>query len=452
MHRSPVERTAFFPDDSTLPGLALLGDASAMLSHVRQFGFGDVRDCRIAHVRYKPATNCVVAYELTVSRSKQERDESVWTYAKCYHAHDFSAAVAKAELRRDKDSSTHALPAILNDQRCIIYALPHDAELAGIETMLDSRKLVRVLHSALPEFPRELYRISDTKLRVSTIRFKPEKRAVFRIDTKLTRQDDPIDRRKLCLYARLYADNHGAQIFDLMSRLDSVFGTSDSLAIPTPALYNDEKKILLMHSVAGTPVSDLLTNPDAIAAVEQAGHSLALLHRFKDSRLPSRSIREYLEDVTTAVHGLSAVLPEVQERAAQLVTKLRIQLGHDQVAEQGFIHGDFHPGQVLFGEKGKGTILDFDRSGHGELLADLGNFVAHLHLSELIGTKVRRSALADHFICGYEAGSGSKVSSDRLRCWTALGLLQLAISPFRNGHGEWRQLGVAAIEGCQEIL
>ncbi len=441
--------------DSALPGVSTLLDPLAMrgiLHTLNQAADKEIVACEALHVRYKPSTNCVISYRVTLGDPSRETRTEEWIYAKCYKAEDYKLAVSKVESKRRHEGEWLAAPIALPGLNSIVYAMADDTSLTGLPTVFDPRKLVRLLHDGLSEYPRERYRISDSRLVVSPIRYKPEKRAVFQIETRVVSHVDRTEKHNLRLYLRTYADDQGAAVFDLMSRLYATTVRSTRLVVPKPMSYVSDKRLLLMHHVDGLPLLNAQASASSPEAIERSAKSLAELHRFSALHVQTRSRQSLMEDVDAATGGLIAAAPEMAEIVNCVAAALNLHLADTDHGNRGFVHGDFHPGQVLDRVNGPSGILDFDRSYMGDQVADLGNFLAHLHVAELIGFPIDRAAISQRFLAAYSEASEQSVDPEILHNWTLFGLYLLAISPFRTLQPGWKEKIRLILIRCGELV
>lgn len=178
----------------------------------------------------------------------------------------------------------------------------------------------------------------------------------------------------------------------------------------------------------------------AVAAAPAAGAALARLH---GSGVPGAEVPDPTAALGALVTDLSAIDPEASSRMDQLVARFS-----DRVAasdwETGPIHGDFSADQVLVGRAGEDVVrvTDFDRTGHGAFLADLGTFAA-TELTERQGTRSGRLdslPLTSALLRGYaEAHVSRCVPTDEasLRTWMARSLLARVTEPFRAAEPDW---------------
>ena len=101
------------------------------------------------------------------------------------------------------------------------------------------------------------------------------------------------------------------------------------------------------------------------------------------------------------------------------------------------VHGDFNDKQILLSENAV-TILDLDEAMAGDPVYDLGLFIAHLERYALVGDlgpgQVER--LSEALLDGYGQVTRKPLPA-HVELYTAFGLVQLAVEPFRILVPDW---------------
>ncbi len=439
------------PEDSKLTGLSLLFDVSRILNVLSSKADGSmlrIVSCRITWVRYKPETNCLVAYELGCTDTETGESEVVRYFGKCYLAEDFENSVQKTQFIHVSVDSRLPTVIVLEDQRTILSHCLADRSLDALPLLSNSRKLVRLLHNEIPGLNRNVFRISDKKLKIRIVRFKPERRALVQIKTRLVHRSNG-RREDLRLYVRHYADNLGASVYKTMKTLYQVSGGSSLYEIPEPLACLSEDRLLFMSELAGERLTDRLAHPPVGNLLKMTARALAALHSAPVPDLNIRTIDNLLDDTKATADSLVTLDPQLSttvEKLLDWLQELPVLGGNDTA----FVHGDFYHDQVLLGENKIG-ILDFDRSYTGDPLADVGNFCAHLLMEGLPGEVKEASSRAFLFAVEYFRSSGRQPDQRRLMLWTVFGLLQLAVSPFRGFEPDWKSKSRSILTLAEQI-
>ncbi len=447
----PIPNTDWLPRDENLSGMAQLLDARQIGTIIARHASlaGDrLLDCTVEYVRYKPQTNCLATYRVHARGDDGMIRESMF-FGKCYTAADFELAVTKIEAKGNSRGAYSAAPLFFSDYRIIIDEMKSDPHLEGLETLLDPRKLRRLFYEWLPEYSPSAWRISYKQLQIAYVRYKPEKRAVVRFNTTATHLHTGA-KRAIEAYGRCYCDDRGRELFRLMSALHSEFVNDASTTVPRPCAYSDEKRLLLVEGVAGTALFDVLAEKDRRQAIERTARALHRLNSIRSIDLAQRDAKSLISDAESTAAAIRSILPE----RARIVDRIVTTLGANLRSASGvcdFVHGDFHHGQLLL-QPDKEVLLDFDRSYCGDALADIGNFCAHLRVLEFDGRIEGAQSAESQFVADYERIGGAPLNRDALAYWTALGLLLLAVRPFRTLRPNWRSEVAAILELCLKVL
>ncbi len=455
MTRSERQKTVAngreIPRDERLPGLSALLDAGRVRELIAPHAAGafeSVEDCRITYVRYKPQTSCVVTYTLRCAGRDGEFVEQLF-YGKCYTERDFANAARKAGSQQWVQTSNMEPVIPLPELCAIIYVYPNDRELAGLRVIAQPKKMQRMLYESLSDYPDGEWRISDKRLRATTVRYKPEKRAVVRFDTRATHRQSGA-REAVCVYLRAYADRQGEALFTLMQKLHETFFNEEALQVPRPLAYFADKGLLLIEGLAGEQMVTGLCGPRAVDCAAGVARAIAVLHGFEGGDLQTRTSATLMDDARATAVTLGHVAPETGVQVNELLAALQASRPGDPEGGMRFVHGDFYHGQVLIQDGGQ-AILDFDRSYMGDPLVDIGNFCAHLRLLVLQNRISDWKPLHDAFVGAYAEAAGQP-DPEQLRFWTALGLFQLSVGPFRSLQAEWRAKSERILNECRSVL
>jgi len=430
------------PHDAALRGFAsaLRPDLFAGLAARLLPPDARVVDCRLAYLRYKPGTNAVVLHELTLA----DRPAPVLVHAKCYTEDDYPVARKKADSLRLIETPC-GLPAGRDDSaRMLLFQFPNDQVLDGMRFATHPKKIQRALYAHDATIDEAAWRVSDSRLRISPVRFKPEKRAVLRIDTR-ARHRQSGEKRPVRVYARVAA---GAGSAALTARLHREFADHPWLRTPRPIVHLPDQETTLVADLGGrTPDPD---RPD----VQAAGRALAALHSARDHALPPLSAEVLAAELTETFALMTSVAPGLEKGAAALMKALEPGLAAMSGCDDGgFVHGDFHPLQILELPDGA-AVLDFDRSHAGDQAADLGNYRAHLIWRSLGtgGDPAEAAGRADALIAAYASVGGHRFAAERIAFWTSIGLVRLAPRPFRLLHPAWPDLTADLLAAAREEL
>lgn len=432
MNRTNLQRLrAPVPCDPGLPGLALVLDpaAAAELAVERLVGpDARVTGVRPVYVRYKPGTNCIAAYEIELAGA--DGPAVMHAHLKCHAPDEAPVHLAKIAEGDWRPRAGGAGAAVVPEHQTAIMAFPNDPVLDGLALAARPKKLQRLLYAHVDVLPEDEWRISDRRIVVTPVRIKPEKRAVYRLDTRAVHRETGV-RRSLRLYVRVQADGRGAATSRLSERIRAEFTRKGGdPRTPRVLAHLPEHGMTLVMDAGGAPFGI-----DG-ASCATAGHVLAALHAVPVGDLELRGFAAALRAAGDTVESLAALDPALGERAERLLERLTSRAAALGPAPVVLTHGDYHPGQLLAHEDGT-VLLDYDRAHAGDGAADLGNYTAHL--VEGLG---RERALAPNgpaaaVTAAYAASRGEAPDPSRIAAWTALGLLMRAPAPFRRLDSDW---------------
>lgn len=453
MRKIPVNRNikVDVPADNRLPGLTTSLDAGIMGSilgdHFKKTG-RELSDCRISYIRYKPRTNCIIAYQLRFNDLLPFGGKELPVYMKLFTAEEYETAAEKAGFHRWANFHETGEYRLLPDLQAIIYFFPNDTLIDGLRIVENNKKIQRILYQYYTKYSPDSWRISDRKLKFEIMRYKPERRAVIRFDTRAVRHTDG-RKESLSVYARIYADDGGRRIYGLQKRLFRFSLEDRRYKIAEPLVYLPDRKIFMMERLSGRSFLDFLRGGDA-DALEKTAVALAALHEIELDDLPAL-VNADLAGRSAASHDMLAeIIPEASQRAREIHEAILRNADNFHEVERSFIHGDFYHGQVIIDENIAG-IIDFDRSRVGDPAEDIGNFIAHLKLLRFKGMIIGEETEA-HFIKSYEKARGVKLDADRIGFRTAVSLYELAVNPFRGLEPEWRATTKFILKECQSLL
>jgi hypothetical protein len=410
--RSLVER------DRQLPGLATLLDDDAMLTLLQPAGY-EVAAIASTYLRYKPHTNCLVAYTL----QNPEPGQQTCLYGKAY---PLERAEKLAKYQRLGERAAHSgLPPVVveNELGLAISPFPLDRELRSVAQLLNPTTRPRVCHKLLGLEPESL---AAGDIDLATLNYKPERRYVGEVNRgtqgwvfKAYTQDDYDTARR---NSRDVQSGAVLQVAPLVGR-------------------SHRYQMLAFPWVDGQPLEPLMQgNVTTVhSTLQQVGVALAELHRQRLKHLQPVSCAAEALDVMELVSDLCYLQPSLAGHLKSL--SRTIADGLVQLPQQWCsTHGDFKPDQVLV-QRDRVTLLDFDRAARAHPTRDLGSFLAQLDYQYLWGDldDHRRRAAAAGLLNGYTSHSAAP-DPEALRIYTALSLFKLVPEPFRYRAPDWPQL------------
>lgn len=459
------KRTESIRRDTQLPALPALIDPRSVVAFLAEKTEGIIpssAEGRITYIRYKPETNCLIAYATNFVDSHTGEAKEILLYAKCFTTPDFLNAVQKAHTRRWV-TPLFGLPVIsLPEWNTLFYLFPNDALIKGLRVVASPKKIQRLLYRYLdsdngsrPGFESKIWRISDRRLKTTVLRYKPERRAVLRCQTRAVHRETGQKRSVVC-YLRFYADDCGTEIFRTTRQLYNLHGSSAFLETPAGYGYEANLRLLIIGEVGGIPLLNRFeqlcaeSQPEELQTdFQRIAKALAVFHKSPLSQPGMRVENDFLSELAVARATLEFLVPELQAQIALLVTSLQSQ--PPDFRPTGLMHGDLHFGQILIAPEKIG-FLDFDRTTSGPGLYDVGNFLANLWLLKVGGRIANPQPLAIRFVEAYQKAAKQHIPQSAINWWTAFCLVLLAVEPFRRFETDWSLTIRKIVETAQERL
>jgi aminoglycoside phosphotransferase (APT) family kinase protein len=399
--------------DPGIPGLVVLMDPDALVDAIRPFIVvkGLVK-ATITYIRYKPATNCMIAYKLKIA------GKTLLMHAK---AHDADAVVKlkKALEKKNIAGPFGAGVVSLKDIGIVVSLFPNDRKLKTLRRLGEVEKLRDLLHRIFPDHPD----FWDGTLH--TLSYKPERRYVARLDVSGKPQ----------AVLKFYTP----KVFHKARINARVFKSRKHLNIPKKLGSFGSRWILGLNWLQGKMLSEILLADDmerAARMVKKTGKALAVLHSHKAIGLAYRSREAEMSALSAISKALEILCPALTEYSKNLEGQL-VSWITTQPAINKPIHGDFYAKQALVHD-GQISIVDLDEAVFGDPRADIGLFIAHMELDAVQG--ILHSDQVELFsyalLKGYQNRTG-ETKIDDINAYTAIGLFQLAHHPFRYCKPNW---------------
>lgn len=215
-------------------------------------------------------------------------------------------------------------------------------------------------------------------------------------------------------------------------RLTLLAGSRAAGLVPHSRGADASGHVALIEWAVGSPL-DRLTGGRLIAGCAVAGEALARLHG-SGAVLDRRWTAEH-EVALLRRQAVRATAP-LMDTAAEVARRL---------ADEPLVsaHRDLHPPQVVVGWEGV-RLIDLDDAAMAPAALDVGNFVAHVRHSAVIGacSPAIAAAAASAFLAGY-----GRIEGD-MEAWSWLSMVRLAgLAESRHGRPDWtRRLLRAARE------
>ncbi len=408
------------PEDPRLPQLAWALDWRRMKSLLDLPGFAASDGCRVAYIRYKPGTNCIILYEFP-----QPSGPPVWVYAKLF-----------AEDRVSRPSDQTLLSAYYPEHRMALVSFPHDLQMPSLHLVMTPDQRGKVLKSVISERRRAGFEPYWGTW--APIRYKPERRCVMRgtyADCSNSTKGDPPGK----FYARFYAGPEGERTAQWHRHFAHL--TRGKVRIPACLGYSAKYRVLLLKETGGKPLPIFFTRSTTklANALDATSQALATWHGLTPPPgappLPSPA-----KQLLAAASTIQSLLHDPPVPPSDLARRL-IETAPSWASEPSLVHGDFYHDQVLIRKGATARFLDLDELAVGDPLYDVANFCAHLRMLVIRGEmeSLRAQWIGARFVEGYQAATGRTIPQHHLNWHISASLLRLAPWPFRRFDPNWPQ-------------
>jgi len=394
--------------DPALPALA--GEAhlcppsveelcALVTQHLLQPGAPAVSGARWDYARWKPGVSITSVFTLTFADGGEEP-----VVAKRYvDGKDRSLTFRPRNEPNLDELAVRLKPrALLAERALSLWIPPADRVLRGLPVLLDRKKLGHLL-PRLGIVPAGL--VKKRKTEFTLLRFKPERRAVYRVDLRLRSEEQ----KRMALAARVLPPPEAARVVAARELLAQAGGAE--LALPL-AGANLRQGFLLEPWLELEGLAD-----DTFAHAREAGAWLARLHALRAPaglrRLPT---------------GLPGDLDQLFSVDAALARLPRAP-AHPAPQARGFCHGDFHPDQVLRRKDGRWLLMDLDCLAAGDPAADLANWIADWIVAH---ERVSFDEPAAPLLAGYRASGATPPERAHLVAHVAAELVNRAGATLRR--------------------
>ncbi|MSR62113.1 MAG: hypothetical protein EXS08_06690 [Planctomycetes bacterium] len=311
--------------------------------------------------------------------------------------------------------------ALLAEQALSLWVPAADRVLRGLPVLLDKKKLGElVVRSALAPAGS----IKKRKSEYTLLRYKPERRAVYRIDLRLRTEERP----KLALAARALPPPEAARVVAARTALAQAGGGE---LVPPIAGTNLRQGFLLEPWLALESFA-----PDSFTHAHEAGAQLARLHAL--------AAPAGLRKVATGIPG---DLDELFAGDAALAQLPRAK-AHPAPERLVFLHGDFHPDQVVKHADGRWLLMDLDVLGAGDPAFDFACWAADWIVEH---ERADLERALGPLLEGYRSTGGTPPSAARLAAFTAAELVNRAGSTFRRLEKGANEKARFALEAAQDL-
>ncbi len=397
-------------------------DDAARAAALRRLGLPVVRSER-RYVRLRPGETTVVAFTVFADDGR-----SADAYVRLPEGPEAASSTRETAEKWSRLMPAAAPPPfgdgvrVLDGDAGVLFFFPNDAVLRGLKDVVDLDRLKRVVGD-LPPFKGRL-RIKADGAEFAVLRWKPEHRLVASFRAK-TRDAEGRAGPTLDAIVRVFADDRGRRLFRLAAELASA---AEPPPIPYAIGAADEGRLFVEARVPGRPLRELLLSGED-GAPAACADAIAKVHAVTP-RTPLPSF-DLAAEAAAAAQSVATWLPASAACAGRIADAVRARAPRGP-APASLLHGDLHQGQFLIAGDGV-RIVDFERAGTGDPLADIGNFAAELlaFADEEPAAKTAAHRFLQRFLEAHSALPG-RYDSAALPAYVAVALLRRSTLALRR--------------------
>ncbi|MCY4560438.1 MAG: phosphotransferase [Chloroflexi bacterium] len=342
------------------------------------------------------------------------------------------SAIISYEVEWDPEDylpSQHFTVSIHRDKPIEVFQFPDDPLLPGLKEASDPETALRLLN-------RHVLPVGARRARVEVIRYRYGSRAVLRHSVSRAR-----------FYARVMRSDATAPLLAAREPI----GRS-SFVLPRLAGYWSEGSVMWMPEMPGknlrrhirrgnmpdpAPLLDGLETLWAQSATPDVGQPFDLATAYGRAK---RAIRHKVHCGETAFQSLDEATRTLDPfvKAWQPIA---------------LAHNDFYDDQLLVLPDGRMAVVDFEETGPGDPLLDVGNFLAHLRWRSCLGRQRDNDASAAyHDLLRHAALRQFGWNPGELAQREAVCLFRICTNIIRHPQSDWRDKLEAGLALVNETL
>jgi aminoglycoside phosphotransferase (APT) family kinase protein len=388
---------------------ALRNRLKAMLSAPNMLG-----SCRQWRTRFDPDRKLRAYYDARVRMEGTDGYDArpivvTWHSDRNPNRRDGTNDLAEMEAeahRRKVAAPFRQLTAELPEWSMHVQVSPLDAEFPQLVRLSDPRYVRDMLAASYAAGDVSSDQPRPDGYAVTSMRYLPGNCHVLRYDPMNSVKGGTV-------FAKLYAGDEGAHIFQLAARVGEWLAQhGDGVNLARPLAYMAEDGVVLYPRAVGTPLSDYLWYPTRRLArgLERAGAALHALHHVPQEIAGSLQFQDFVAEVKKIARVskyISALLPSVGAAIDSLLDRSR-EL-HQRLPQEPptFTYGESKAEHVWVTRAGL-TLIDFDTCHFADPALDIGKFLADLQFLYTAYDQPGLDAAQDRFLAGYSLGAPSE--------------------------------------------
>lgn len=391
-------------DDALLPAASYLTgpEASEVLRPAVVASGGELMDCQISQVQYRPQSDLVVRYRCVIRQR-----EATTTATLC--AGTTTNGPHEGTLPIEAETADGSL------LRVGVWRWPFDPVLTDLEELVTPSSAAHIMSEFVGDSPK-----------LEIVVYRPTERAVMRVSGSIGQ-----------VFVKILPPS-------LRGNLESRHAILLEAGIPVAQVLGSGAGWLAISELVGTTLRDRLKDPTAALPEPLRIHEMLLTLAAVQVDGATRA-RSRLDDAFHHAKMIATVAPAMQP---QLDTLLELLDKPQRDPHTSCIHGDLHESQLVVDDKTVIGVLDIDDVGPGDPLDDVGTFLAHLEYRQLTkGTPRLR-----HYISEATSAFSKDHAPEEVSRHIAAALIGLATVPFTLQIPDWQRTTSAALEIAQRHL
>lgn len=423
----PASGPSCLPGLGDLPALLDPGGALVLLTEAGL----DVTDVQTTYLRLKPGGGALVGVTI------HHRGGSLPGYVRTGSRRRCAEVAAKWSRLRVPDTPLGRAVLVHPGGHSLICLFPADAALRQLPVVVGPDTLKRHL-ATLPTLRHAGRRVSGRASQLHPLRYKPERRFVARLDTRLRADGERAE--QTAWIVRYLGGQRGRRTAAAASALYRA-----GAPVPEPLGVLMGGQLLVEGRIPGRELAESLPG-DGASAQALAG-ALRRFHRCGASLDAVMTPADLLVRAQRSLAVLTGVLPAEAGRARALLNGL-YRAAPDR-APLGPTHGDLHLHQVIVGPAGP-VLVDLERAAMGDPLHDVGSLLAHMKAVAGASSARRASDFGEELVDAVlRDGAGSP---SRLAFHVAAGLVEQALLAFRQLQPAWSERVATLLAQADEEL
>jgi hypothetical protein len=385
-------------------------------------------EVKTQHITFEQGGKCLVSYNV------ETPEATLQMYAKAY-----GGPGSKQELKNVNDKAKSISPKgqktyVLQDPAISIHHFPDDGKLETLEKLSKSETRIGLLDDLLAE--NKHFRQGA----IHGLRYMPEQKFVAKV---------PVTENVQAVL-KIYPES------DFVSALNGAeaFNSTEHIGIPKRLGACPRRLTQIFELMPGVPLKSVLCSPMVnFDQLKMAGQALATLHSQEVWGLKHSTGEKEIHLLKENARQLAELNPEILPNLKILMSNIgkRLINGPQWIRP---CHGNFSSRKLLFdNDSDKINILGFDKAIFGDPAMDIGLFFAHLD-KDVIDRKLSSAdaeSCKNIFLEGYKKILNSP-SSIRLETYQAIGLISLAIDPFKNRDSAWLEKMKKIIKKAEDLF